>query len=276
MQDLPDRIEPTPRPGSVSYYCLVFTPAPQRPFAHALYALCRELDVARNSTDPGVARLKLQWWREELMRAAAGEARHPITRELGGGNGAQLPDLTTAVEHRERELAHTSLDSETEFEEWAAQGPGTVLRAWATNLAPNSEPDWDSSLQILAQALQRLDTLQRAPLAARRGIALHPTERMAQFGVTLPALGEPHPDTAVRDLVKRQRQGARQELERAIETWPHHHRRRHAPLLVLADLRHATLLEQERQGVERPDERVVLTPLRKVWRGWRRVRRERR
>ena len=33
-------------------------------------------------SDPGVARAKLQWWRDELLRTQAGEPRHPLSQAL--------------------------------------------------------------------------------------------------------------------------------------------------------------------------------------------------
>ncbi len=275
MQDLPDSIEPAPRPGSINYYCLVFTPRPHRAFGQALYALCRELDSARDASDPGIARLKLQWWREELLRSAAGEARHPITRQLGTATTVGLGALDAAVEQRERELAHDALGSETEFDAWAVRGTGSVLTLWARRLGGAAESEWQASLQALVRALHRLDTLRRTAPAARRGIALHPTQRLAEFAVDLAMLGAAQPPASVQALIARQRQIARDELELALRQWPTAQRQAHLPLLVLGDLRHATLLEQDRHGTVRSDQRVTLTPLRKLWRGWQRVRRER-
>lgn len=275
MQDLPERIEHTPRPGSVSYYCLVFTPARHRPASVALYALCREMDLARDASDPGIARLKLQWWREELLRAAGNAARHPITQELVAANLRGVDALTALVDHHERELAHQDFVAEAEFDAWAEQGPGTVLRAWANLLGGQREGAWQESAHALAMALQRLDALNRTPVMARRGTTLHPAERLAHFGVDATQLADATPNPKARQLIAAQRRLADAELERVLTDWPRSCRGCHAPLLVLAELRHRTLHEQLKSHPERIDKRVVLTPLRKLWHGWRRARRER-
>jgi phytoene synthase len=40
------------------------------------------LRAIREISEPQVAAVKLGWWREEMQRAAAGEARHPLTQAL--------------------------------------------------------------------------------------------------------------------------------------------------------------------------------------------------
>ena len=66
------------QPGSDLYYSLLYTPQPQRLAAETLHAFAREvIDIPRTCSDPGVARLKLQWWREELARTFAGRATTP-------------------------------------------------------------------------------------------------------------------------------------------------------------------------------------------------------
>src|SRR4029453_8396987 len=59
--------------GSSFYYSFMFLPPPRRRAITALYAFCREVDdVVDSITDPGVARTKLAWWRQELARVFDG------------------------------------------------------------------------------------------------------------------------------------------------------------------------------------------------------------
>lgn len=52
----------------------------------ALAALQEEwLRAVRDAREPQVAAAKLGWWREEVQRAAQGEARHPLTQALFAG-----------------------------------------------------------------------------------------------------------------------------------------------------------------------------------------------
>ena len=61
------------RSGSSFYYAFLFLPPPRRAAITAFYAFCREVDdVVDEVADPGVAAVKLDWWRKEVATAFAG------------------------------------------------------------------------------------------------------------------------------------------------------------------------------------------------------------
>ena len=91
----PNRATPL---GSSAYYSLRFAPKELRDDLAALLAWRHEVTaILEVVSDPGVARLKLQWWRDELERTFAGEARHPLTSS-GRGEGV----ATTGVDETGR------------------------------------------------------------------------------------------------------------------------------------------------------------------------------
>ena len=58
--------------GSSFYYSFLFLPRARREAITALYAFCREVDdIADECNDPAIARVKLEWWRQEFMWAPA-------------------------------------------------------------------------------------------------------------------------------------------------------------------------------------------------------------
>lgn len=69
--------------GSAYYYVARFC-APARRDAVATWLAWFELidTIARDARDPGVARLKLDWWREEADYLVAGTPRHPLAQAL--------------------------------------------------------------------------------------------------------------------------------------------------------------------------------------------------
>lgn len=78
--DFPNAATP---PGSGPYYVVRFSPAPQRDRLAQLFAWRAELThILAQAKDPGVARIKLDWWRDELARARGGTARHPLAVAL--------------------------------------------------------------------------------------------------------------------------------------------------------------------------------------------------
>ncbi|HIF51805.1 MAG TPA: hypothetical protein EYQ42_09825 [Thiotrichaceae bacterium] len=69
--------------GSDLYYATIFETIKNKTINISLHALLNELnDVIAECSDPGVARMKLQWWQEEIERLFNNEARHPVTRQM--------------------------------------------------------------------------------------------------------------------------------------------------------------------------------------------------
>jgi phytoene synthase len=78
----------------------IFLPADQRQRASAFGSLVHELEqTALHAREPQVAATKLAWWRQELADAAAGNARHPISKVLFADRQAQavVPNLWPAL-----------------------------------------------------------------------------------------------------------------------------------------------------------------------------------
>jgi phytoene synthase len=69
-------------PGSSYYYSILFlSPERQKPL-NVIYAFKTEIEGIRSSSDPGITRLKLEWWREELRRALEGAPQHPVAQGI--------------------------------------------------------------------------------------------------------------------------------------------------------------------------------------------------
>lgn len=70
-------------PGSAYYYVARFSERRRRDATAAWLAWFSHIDrIAVQARDPGVSRLKLDWWREEAGLALQDRARHPIARAL--------------------------------------------------------------------------------------------------------------------------------------------------------------------------------------------------
>ncbi|HFE38144.1 MAG TPA: squalene synthase HpnD, partial [Gammaproteobacteria bacterium] len=69
--------------GSSFYYSFRFLPEIKRHAIIALYAFCREVDdVVDETSDANLARIKLQWWRDEIDKLFHGTPSHPVTQAL--------------------------------------------------------------------------------------------------------------------------------------------------------------------------------------------------
>lgn len=107
----PNRVTPL---GSGWYYAVRFCAPRQRERNALLLAWYRVIfDIAEQAKDPGVARLKLDWWRDELTRVWRQQARHPLALELqtlGLGTHSK-PHMDALIDAAEAQLrAPTPID----------------------------------------------------------------------------------------------------------------------------------------------------------------------
>ncbi len=69
--------------GSNLYYANVFESTEVKIRIITLHAFLNELsDIIYECSDPGVARIKLKWWQEEIDRLFNKQARHPVTKQM--------------------------------------------------------------------------------------------------------------------------------------------------------------------------------------------------
>lgn len=69
--------------GSNLYYATLFENSVSKTQIITLQALLIELsDIIYECSDPGVARIKLKWWQEEIERLFQNQARHPVTQQM--------------------------------------------------------------------------------------------------------------------------------------------------------------------------------------------------
>src|SRR5688572_17248823 len=91
--------------GSSFYYSFLFLPEDRRRAITALYAFCREVDdVVDECSDPGIARTKLAWWRQQISQIYNGRPDHPVALALAevvkpyGLEEARLQDIVNGME----------------------------------------------------------------------------------------------------------------------------------------------------------------------------------
>ena len=69
--------------GSNLYYATLFDKGKNKAIIICLHAFLQELtDIIRECSDPGVARVKLNWWQEEIERLFIHQPRHPVTQQM--------------------------------------------------------------------------------------------------------------------------------------------------------------------------------------------------
>lgn len=169
----------------------------------ALAALQREwLKPVHEAHEPQVAATRLGWWREELQRAADGEARHPLARALVDDGLLQrvpLPYWTAAVDATFPLLdANPPADfagQRAAIAPWAAAAAALETRAW---FGPDAEVARATEVIALAYLANSVRAL---PAEAAHGRSPLPMNLLARHGLSIGELGSDSPArrAAVRD-----------------------------------------------------------------------------
>jgi phytoene synthase len=259
----PNRATP---PGSSAYYSVRFAPAGLRHELAALLAWRHQVWAISNEvSDPGVARLKLQWWREELERTYRGEPRHPLSHALEPAlarNKLPAGPFLRIADRAEAEILRRQPRDEAALRSACADDQGALFELMARCHGKGYDLPYARRLGTFCA---RVYLIRDSGLRARRGRLLFPTESLRERGLSAEALRERSHRAHLPGLLAEAAAEARRELRetgRGAAGAPSCVRVRFVILKALLD-------ELERSGFDLADHRVALTPLRKLWLGWR-------
>lgn len=154
------------------FHAALLAPEPVRERLMVLYAFDIELSrAAETPSEPLIARMRLQFWREVLEAAGAGGA--PREHEVAGplhrlvaDHALPADDLTALVDARELEL-HGAMD-EHRFAEWLDARFGALTRLAVALLAGESAPARRAASAV-GQAGGTAFALRTAPAMAAAG-----------------------------------------------------------------------------------------------------------
>lgn len=266
--------------GSDLYYGTLFCSPAVRDAIRSLHAFAHEMkNIPRTIADPGVARIKLAWWQEEVLRLEQHTPAHPITVTLAAGRQPMAGDaglvrgLQDMIEVREAELA---MPVHANYEQVIAdcrRSHGVLWRLCAA--AGGGDPDTTRAAETIGCAFGIHEILHdlRADLPAGR-LRL-PTRELERHGVRpdrLPAL----PAETLHAMATHAAGQIRQLVLEGIAALPQSHRPTQLALLIMTELMVRQLDEEQADGFRYLERRVMLTPLRKLWIAVRTRRRERR
>ena len=117
--------------GSPAYYAVRFAPEISRELHALLLAWFDSIQsIAHSPADPGVARLKLDWWRTEVCQALDdGQPRHPLMTCLcaeGLGAGA-IDSMQAIIDASEQHIRQPELNTIAAFTESCRQLGGNLF-----------------------------------------------------------------------------------------------------------------------------------------------------
>jgi len=263
--------------GSSFYYSFLFLPAAQRQAIVALYAFCREVDdVVDECTDTGVARLKLQWWREEVHQLYESQPRHPVTQALASTlEHFDLPreQLQEIIDGMEMDLEQTRYASYKDLALYCHRVAG-VVGLLSAEIFGYEDRHTLKYAHELGMAFQLTNILRDVREDAERERIYIPQDELARFGVTELDLLHARHTPAFTQLMEFQAERARQAYTQAFALLPEVDRHAQRSGLIMAAIYQATLDEIAADGYRVLEHRISLTPLRKLWIAWRTARRE--
>jgi len=161
------------------YFTALFAPTARREALFTLYAFNHELAHAREAAlrEPGLALIRLQWWREVVEGAVrAHEVATPLSALLADGTIPPAP-LLSMIEMREAEAAETP-ETLSAFLNLMRQGPGALAVA-AGHVLGAAEP----RLEAVGAAYGVAGTLRNVAAFARQGRCAVPADILAQAGL---------------------------------------------------------------------------------------------
>jgi phytoene synthase len=257
--------------GSSFYYSFLFLPPERRRAITALYALCREVDdTVDECTDAQVARAKLVWWRKEIVAMQDGAPTHPVTQALQPHLQAYSIDakhLLAIVDGMEMDLDQTRYLDYPGLQRYCWH-VASVVGILSASIFGSTRPETLQYAEKLGLAFQLTNIIRDVGEDARMGRIYLPVNELQQFSVTAAdILNARHSENFVK-LMQFQARRAQKAYDEAFALLPKEDRRAQRPGLIMAAIYRAVLDEIERDGFHVLNQRISLTPIRKLWLAW--------
>ncbi|MFP4075020.1 MAG: squalene/phytoene synthase family protein [Halochromatium sp.] len=256
----PNRATP---PGSSAYYSVRLAAAAHRDALAALFAWRAELRaILDRISDPGVARIKLDWWRAELERLFAGAPRHPLSEALAPVVVAdQLPEqpfvaIIASVETALQNPRYPDLVAQRHADE---QDFGALFELLARCEGADDQEQLTTARRTGGWCAQ-VRRIRDAGRLLRQGREVLTADQLAAAGLSHQQLASAEGRERLPELM-RALAGQLYSPPRDSELTP--------AVRIQLRLHRDLLAVLERSSFDVVDQRIGLTPLRKLWLAWR-------
>jgi phytoene synthase len=258
-------------PGSLRYFSTLFAPPEKRRLLGAIYAFESEIEATVNSPSHEAAHTRMQWWRTEADRFAAGRALHPVTvemqalRDCASHDPSLLHEVLTAAD---LDLAHMTYASQRELEAYAYRASGALQTLIAAALAGPRElsPVEREHARELGSGVRQIEMLRDLGRDADRGRVYVPLDALEEAGIDPAALRAASP-AALRSVLE----PWQARLEASLSALPQRltsiERRTQRPGLVLAAL-YLRLLKRIDPASPAAKDRADVPPWSRLWTAW--------
>ncbi|MEW6760920.1 MAG: presqualene diphosphate synthase HpnD [Pseudomonadota bacterium] len=261
----------TAQSGSSFYYSFLFLPPERRRAITALYAFCREVDDTVDETsDASVARIKLAWWRTEVSSMYKGTPTHPVTQALQPHIATyklEEQHLQAIVDGMEMDLDQSRYLDYAGLQKycWRVAGVVGILSA---SIFGYTNPQTLAYAEKLGLAFQLTNIIRDVGEDARKGRIYLPVNELQQFNVTAADILNFRHSEKFEALMKFQAERAQRTYDEALALLPKEDRRAQRPGLMMSAIYRTLLDEIQRDNFHVLNQRISLTPLRKLWLAW--------
>lgn len=263
--------------GSSFYFSFLFLEPAERQAMTTLYAFCREIDdVVDECSDSGVARTKLAWWRDEITRTFADTPHHPVSKALHqviNRYNIPLEYFLEIIDGMEMDLDYNSYHSFKELSLYCYRA-ASVVGLMAAEIFGYEDRRTLKYAHDLGMAFQLTNILRDVGEDARRGRVYLPEDDMARFGVDRNDILRGRLDNKLRELLKFQSERAKQYYQQAFGHLPDSDRYRQRSGLIMAAVYQAIIKAIEDNDYQVFEQRINLSPPRKMLIAWQTARRE--
>jgi phytoene synthase len=265
--------------GSSFYFSFLFLEPEARQAMTILYAFCREVDdVVDECSDVGVARTKLVWWRDEIGRAFTGAAQHPVGKALQAVIARyDLPQehFLEIIDGMEMDLEYNAYRTFKELSLYCYRA-ASVVGLMTAEIFGYDDRRTLKYAHDLGMAFQLTNILRDVGEDAQRGRVYIPEEDMERFKVSRDDIVHGRFDDNMRQLLKFQAERARQYYQQAFNHLPDSDRYRQRSGVIMAAVYQALITAIEDSGYRIFEQRINLSPPRKMLIAWQTARREKR
>lgn len=257
--------------GSSFYYSFLFLPVERRRAITALYAFCREVDdTVDEIADADIARAKLLWWRKEVAAMYNGAPTHPVTLALQPhltNYNLEQTHLQAIIDGMEMDLNQTRYLDYIALQRYCWH-VASVVGILSSRIFGASNPQTQQYAEKLGLAFQLTNIIRDVGEDAQKGRIYLPINELQQFGVTAAdILNARHTDNFDK-LMRFQVERAQQLYDEALALLPKEDRRAQRPGLMMAAIYRTLLVEITHDGFHVLNQRITLTPIRKLWLAW--------
>ena len=258
----------TAQSGSSFYYAFLFLPPPRRAAITAFYAFCREIDdVVDEVSDPGVAAVKLAWWRKEVASAFAGEPSHPVMKALMPHvalYNIRADHLLAVIDGCQMDLDQSRYLDYPGLARYCHLVAGVVGEV-AASIFGQTERSTTDYAHKLGLAMQLTNIIRDVGDDARRGRIYLPMSELKQFDVKAQEVLNRGYSDRFTALMTFQAERAHRLYDEAFALLPAADQRAQKPGVMMANIYRTLLREIEADNFQVLHQRTSLTPLRKLW-----------